>query len=133
VARQVPVLIGDEPFSIDCVSIDLGCYDFILGVDFLCTLGPILWDLDVLSLIFWREGGRRVQWMSISGSSAVTPQLQLMAATLDEAHPLLANLLQQHSDIFDEPQGLPPVRPYDHRIHLLPDTAPVAVRPYQYP
>src|SRR4051812_25624450 len=55
--RQVPVLVGDEPFSIDCVGIALGCYDFILGLDFLSTLGPILWDLDVLSLIFWREGG----------------------------------------------------------------------------
>jgi hypothetical protein len=133
VARQVPVLIGDEPFSIDCVGIDLGCYDFILGVDFLSTLGPILWDLDVLSLIFWREGGRRVQWTGIGGSGATTPQLQLMAAALDEAHPLLANLLQQHSNIFDEPQGLPPARPCDHRIHLPPDTAPVAVRPYRYP
>jgi hypothetical protein len=60
-ARQVPIVIGDEPFSTDCVGIDLGCYDFILGVDFLSTLGPILWDLDVLTLIFWREGGRRVQ------------------------------------------------------------------------
>uniref|UniRef100_A0A8I6YET5 Reverse transcriptase n=1 Tax=Hordeum vulgare subsp. vulgare TaxID=112509 RepID=A0A8I6YET5_HORVV len=133
VARQVPVLIGDEPFSIDCVGIDLGCYDFILGIDFLSTLGPIHWDLDVLSLIFWREGGRRVQWTGIGGSGAVTPQLQLMASALDEAHPLLADLLQQHNDIFDEPQGLPPVRPCDHRIHLLPDTAPVAVRPYRYP
>jgi hypothetical protein len=56
-----------------------------------------------------------------------------MAAALDEAHPLLADLLQQHSDIFDEPQGLPPARPYDHHIHLLPDMAPVAVRPYRYP
>ncbi|KAK1681517.1 hypothetical protein QYE76_042365 [Lolium multiflorum] len=72
VARQVPVLIGDEPFSIDCVDIDLGCYDFILGVDFLSTLGPILWDLDVLSLIFWREGGRRVQWTGIGGSGTMT-------------------------------------------------------------
>jgi hypothetical protein len=40
VARQVPIVIGDEPFSIECVGIDLGCYDFILGVDFLSTLGP---------------------------------------------------------------------------------------------
>jgi hypothetical protein len=60
VARQVPIIIGDEPFSIDCIGIDLGCYDFILGVYFLSTLGPILWDLDVLTLIFWREEGRRV-------------------------------------------------------------------------
>jgi hypothetical protein len=32
VARQIPIVIGDEPFSIDCVGIDLGCYDFILGL-----------------------------------------------------------------------------------------------------
>jgi hypothetical protein len=133
VARQVPILIGDEPFSINCVGIYLGCYDFILGIDFLSTLGPILWDLDVLSLIFWRKGSHRVQWTGIGGSGAATPQLQLMAAALDEAHLLLADLLQQHSDIFDEPKGLPPARPCDHRIHLLPDTAPVAVRSYQYP
>nr|XP_051214860.1 uncharacterized protein LOC127332582 [Lolium perenne] len=132
VARQVPVLVGDEPFSIDCVGIDLGCYDFILGLDFLSTLGPILWDLDVLSLIFWREGGRRVHWMGV-GSTGTSPQLHLMAAALDEAQPLLAALLQQHGDLFDEPQGLPPSRPCDHRIHLLPNTAPIAVRPYQYP
>jgi hypothetical protein len=56
-----------------------------------------------------------------------------MAAALDEAHPLLADLLQQHSDIFDEPLGLPPARPCDHHIHLLLDTAPITVWPYRYP
>jgi hypothetical protein len=53
-----------------------------------------------------------------------------MAAMLNEAHPLLADLLR---DIFDEPQGLPPARPCDHHIHLLPDTVPIAVWPYRYP
>jgi hypothetical protein len=57
----------------------------------------------VLILIFWREGGRRIQWTGIGSTGPMTPQLQLMAAALDEAHPLLADLLQQHSDIFDEP------------------------------
>ena len=32
-----------------------------------------------------------------------------------------------------EPKGLPPARRCDHHIHLLPNTAPVAVRPYRYP
>jgi hypothetical protein len=41
-------------------------------------------------------------------------------------------LLRQHGAIFDEPTGLPPARPYDHHIHLLPGTAPVVVRPYRY-
>jgi hypothetical protein len=42
-------------------------------------------------------------------------------------------LLQHHAAIFEEPQGLPPARPYDHRIHLLPGIATVVVRPYRYP
>ncbi|SPT19236.1 unnamed protein product [Triticum aestivum] len=53
-ARDVPITIGDEHFSITCAGIDLGCFDFILGVDFLQTLGPILWDFDALTMIFWR-------------------------------------------------------------------------------
>lgn len=35
--------------------------------------------------------------------------------------------------MFATPSGLPPAHPCDHRIHLLPNTAPVAVRPYRYP
>ncbi|KAK1619985.1 hypothetical protein QYE76_025502 [Lolium multiflorum] len=46
VVQHVPLTIGDEHFVITCAGIDLGCFDFILGVDFLRTLGPILWDFD---------------------------------------------------------------------------------------
>ncbi|KAE8820775.1 Pentatricopeptide repeat-containing protein [Hordeum vulgare] len=42
IAQQFPILIGDESFAITCVGIDLGDCDFILGVYFLRTLGPIL-------------------------------------------------------------------------------------------
>ena len=64
---------------------------------------------------------------------ASTHQQRLATTTTDQQRPLLDQLLQQHGAIFDEPRGLPPVRAYDHRIHLLPGTAPVAVRPYRYP
>jgi hypothetical protein len=58
---------------------------------------------------------------------------QLAVAVSDAAQqPLMDVILRQHDAIFDEPTGLPPARPYDHRIHLLPDTAPVAIRSYRY-
>ena len=51
-ARDVLITISDEHFIITCAGIDLGCFDLILGVDFLRTLGPILWDFDALTMTF---------------------------------------------------------------------------------
>lgn len=39
-------------------------------------------------------------------------------------------LLQCFSHLFQEPQGLPPVRNISHQIQLLPDSAPVNMRLY---
>jgi hypothetical protein len=130
-AQHVPITISDEHFTITCAGIDLGCFDFILGVEFLRTLGPILWDFDTLTMTFSRLG-HRIRWEGIGGTSPA-PQLQLAVTDTESDDPLLAHLLQQHDDLFEEPQGLLPVRVYEHRIHLFPDTTPVAVRPYCYP
>ena len=52
IARDVPVDICGPPFSITCVGLALGCFDFILGVDFLGALGPLLWDFERLTVSF---------------------------------------------------------------------------------
>jgi len=135
IARNVPIRIYDEDFAITCVGLNLGGFDFIMGFDFIRTLGPILWDCEALTLSFWRDG-RRVTWQGVAGAVAPSPapSAQLLAAAApDPRQPLLDVLLQQHAVVFTEPTGLPPARAYDHRIHLLPGTAPVAVRPYRYP
>ena len=126
------ITIGDEHYTITCADIDLGCFDFILGVDFLRTLGPILWDFDAMTMTFQRLG-HRVRWEGVCGASPAAPHLQLTATVAGPEHPMLDHLLQQHHDLFNEPLGLPPARAYDHRIHLLPGTAPMAMRPYRYP
>jgi predicted aspartyl protease len=91
-AQHVPLPIGDEHFTITCVGIDLGCFDFILGVDFLRSLGPILWDFDALMMTFSRQG-RRVRWEGLGGA-APAPQLQLAMGDDEAKHPLLTQLLQ---------------------------------------
>lgn len=60
-ARDLPMIIGKEAFTINCFSIDLGSYDLVLGVDLLKALGPILWDLEGLCMAFVRHG-RWVSW-----------------------------------------------------------------------
>jgi len=56
IARDVPICIGKEHFAIRCVGLNLGGFDFILGFDFLRTLGPILWDCAALTMAFSRGG-----------------------------------------------------------------------------
>jgi len=129
VACNVAMHIGKEEFSISCLGIDLGGFDVILGVDYLRTLGPILWDFEDLCMAFtWH--GRRVFWRGIGSPRDDIFESSLRVLAADPERPLLDVLLQQYNDVFAEPCGLPPSRPYDHRIHLLPGTAPVAVRPY---
>nr|GEV86552.1 hypothetical protein [Tanacetum cinerariifolium] len=55
------------------------------------------------------------------------------AVTTELEHPELNQLLALFGSLFQVPTGLPPHRVIDHRIHLLPNTKPVNVRPYRYP
>ena len=128
----MPVLIDGTTFHITCIGLALGCFDIILGVDFLGALGPLTWDFEGLTVAFQRSGHRTV-WQCVGAPGAPSQQRSLAAVAADPQRPLLDELLLQHADIFDTPRDLPPARSYDHRIHLLPGTAPVAVRPYRYP
>jgi hypothetical protein len=69
--------------------------------------------------------GHRVLWQTTKTPPA-SPVL--MAADAD----LMGDLLDNFTDLFVEPSGLPPPRDRCHEIRLLPGTPPVAVRPYQY-
>jgi hypothetical protein len=119
----IPLVIGDETFSIDFFVIALEGYEMVLGCQWLSKLGPILWDFGRLTMSFWRAY-HRVQWSGVPA----TP-----TAHARSTNDLLQLLLAEFADIFEVPQGLPPPHACDHRIHLLPDTPPVAVRPYRYP
>jgi hypothetical protein len=57
----------------------------------------------------------------------------MLAAHSMVATDLVGMLLDDFKDVFATSTGLPPPRRFNHRIHLLPETAPVAVRPYRYP
>jgi hypothetical protein len=95
-------------------------------------LGHILWDFEDLCMAFTR-GSRHILWKGLDSprDDNWEPAARAVATVPDQ--PLLDRHLRQFDDVFAELCGLPPMRPYDHCIHLLPGTAPVAVRPYRYP
>jgi hypothetical protein len=122
--RQLPVSIYGEHFVLNCYGVALGTNDTVLGVQWLESLGPILWDFSRHTLAFVRDG-HQVVW---TASDAATPSPTLLTASDD----LMEDLITTFAPLFGEPSGLPPPQQWSHRIQLLPGTAPVAVRPYRY-
>lgn len=131
-AQDVGIRITDEFFSVDCYTIPLDRLEMVLGVTFLRQLGPILRDSDDLCMAFTR-GERRMFWRGIGSTRHDVQSTCCLHAMTRAEPPLLDKLLESFEDVFAEPTGLPPPRSYDHWIHLLPNTAPVAVRAYRYP
>ncbi|WVZ93159.1 hypothetical protein U9M48_039163 [Paspalum notatum var. saurae] len=123
-ADHVAMTVVSGPFAVHSYPISLGSFDIVLGVVFLGTLGPVLWDFDQLCLSFRRDGRH-----GIGCSPSPTPALRVVSVT---AQLLLEDLLAAFTNVFAEPTGLPPPRACDHRNHLRPRTLLVAIRPYRY-
>ena len=127
VIRNALFSIDDTAFNTDLFVMPLAGYDLVLGTRWLGTLGPIVWDFATRSMSFQRHG-RTICWSGVPSST--TARLRTIAAA---SGTLLDELLAAYGDIFTEPKGLPPQRTRDHAIILKPGSAPIAVRPYQYP
>jgi hypothetical protein len=65
--KGLQMVISGKPFSIDCYSLDLRSYDMVLGVQWLKSLGPILWDFGQRTLAFV-QNRHHVLWMMTSTS-----------------------------------------------------------------
>ena len=66
------------------------------------------------------------------------PETATSTVTGGDAFPLdlapgVAAMLETYRPVFNILSGMPPQRPYDHRVHLIPGTKPINVKPYRYP
>ncbi|KAJ4777533.1 polyprotein [Rhynchospora pubera] len=142
---------GNE-FAFDVRVMQIGAYDMLSGGDWIRKMGPILLDVKSLTLAMIKEGNKielkGIQNMGalqlIDGAElgeefkdgAVCMLTQLYPIKTSEIEILMPkpiqNLLTQYSDIFQEPQTLPPKRTHDHIIPLKAGTEPINLRPYRY-
>ncbi|KAB5548165.1 hypothetical protein DKX38_011571 [Salix brachista] len=130
--KDVKFSLGTQLIRFDFYILTLNGIDAVLGVNWLQTLGPILWDFKVNYMIF-KQHGRVMELRGTDGTTPTSPppvQLQVTTLAIQEEVTLTA-LLSHFAAIFQEPQGLPPARICDHRINLEPGTHPVVVRPYR--
>jgi hypothetical protein len=138
----------------DLRVLDLDAYDSILGMDWLDAHSPMNCQWKEKSISFDHNG----QWITLQGLTAAsipapTPMdlslLQQMEAhneiwamavleqlpdgSSDTTVPAeIRIILTEFSDVFAEPEGLPPRRQYDHAITLEADAKPPNSKPYRY-
>jgi hypothetical protein len=150
-------------FRNDLFILPLAGCDVVLGIQWLRTLGPILWDFAKLQMKFHYMGKGCVLHglqqgpkVSLEGGDSFKlskrEQKGLLLHLVNRAMPEMASsrqkggveerqqipgpvgdILREFAEVFQEPKGLPPSRSHDHSIPLIPGAQPVSVRPYRYP
>ncbi|KAL4379068.1 hypothetical protein GQ457_02G036740 [Hibiscus cannabinus] len=147
--------VQNKCFITDFLVLALKGSDVVLGVQWLATLGPIQWNFATLDMKFQLDGvvvnikgvqPQPMEWVNsktclklLKGvGSSYTASLWVLGnqVKIKEAEKLpreLQELLRDFSDVFAEPQGLPPERGHDHRINLCDEQAVIKVKPYRYP
>lgn len=117
------VTIGKEAFDIDFYALPLGGFDLVLGVQWLDTLGPSLWNFSGQTLSF-AHGGKLVTWTGVDAS--YKPSVASLVSSYGD---FLKALLAEFAILFQEPQSLPPQRHLCHRIRLQYGTTTVQFVP----
>jgi hypothetical protein len=96
--HAMKMMVHNEAFHIDCYDLTLGSYDMVLEVQWLESLGLILWDFSHDTQAFVRNG-HHVAWSSSTISPAPTTTA-LLAVPDGE---LMEVLLQEFAPLFSEP------------------------------
>jgi hypothetical protein len=145
----VSIRVQGNTFCTEFYILTLGDCDSVLGIQWLRTLGLIIWDFVKFTMLFSGKGEQILlqgltpieisvaEGSKFLRSSNKGVMLELMGsddfAPTETVNPLFEKLLTEFQAIFEEPKGLPPMRSHDHRILLKENTKPLCVWPYRYP
>ena len=146
--------MGDYHLQTRMFSIDMGGCDIVLGVEWLCTMGPITMDFQDLYMSFVKDyltyfikwiktnhfyiiSSHHMEKLLKKDHSRIITQLHALQGceTLTIAPPSeMQQVLDTYISVFDLPIGLPPCQgEHDHTIPLISDIQPPNAFPYWYP
>lgn len=148
ICKNVSLTLQGCEIVADCYVFGLRGVHVIFGVAWLVTLREVKVNWKTMSMAFeWKDrnivlqgdpmlcrspvGLRALTRMQDVKFCAVVIEGEPMKLTESQSH-RVTHILQQFTEVFGEPEGLPPKRTRDHRIELVPGAGPVSVRPYRY-
>lgn len=121
-------------FKSDFKILPLQFYDGIIGMDWLAARGTMQVNWEQKWLAFDHLGQRIIlQGHPPAEFDITVVELQLIQGQQTEDLPEeIQGLLDNFSEVFTTPIGLPPRRACDHKIPLIAGAQPVNIRPYRY-
>ena len=141
--RNAALSIATYRDWLDFTALPLGSYDVILGIPWLERTNPhIDWSTRRLTLLDAQRQPHVLEAEQASSTVSTSDLkrhmrkkqvLEVYAVRVEELHSPAATadrnaselrVMQEYSDVFAEPSGLPPSRDVDHHIELVPGAAP---------
>ncbi|XP_057458006.1 uncharacterized protein LOC130748778 [Lotus japonicus] len=127
--------------------------DLVLGLDWLSSLGEVKANFGKLELTLSKDGklitlvgdpsltktelsyGAFMQILKEEGEGLLIQYdtAEQKPAEISVVPAAVSEVLQHFSEVFEDPQGLPPHRRLDHTIHLKEGAEIPNLRPYKYP
>ena len=150
--RNLEWMMQGHLFSHDLRVLPIGGSDIVLGVDWMKVYSPLIFDFNEMSVSFQKDGqqvilkeghyeptlklisGEKLQKL-IDNDTNVMGELYMLNVDGEESYTPaeIKSLLDQYSEVFEEPNNLPPVRSHDHCIPLKVGSQLVNLRPYRFP
>ena len=150
--HNIKLSMGEYVLTNPMLSIPMGGADVVLGVQWIQSLGTIVFNFQEIFMKFSAEG-KEVKLRGITGKPGkiissngmkkllkkeqrgVIAQLHSLDVSIlkSSISPDLQKVLDNHYKVFETPKGLPPICDHDHAIHLIPGSVPPNIRPYRYP
>ncbi|VFQ72087.1 unnamed protein product [Cuscuta campestris] len=157
---QTPLLLQGHCFEVDLYHLAIHGPDVVLGVQWLQTFGKVAHDYSQMTMEFTWKGGTVLlrgdqlhprpvtygQFCTLVAASEAQDVYELFLADSEPpaTHPAstapfvipadvptpIRAVLEAQAAVFGLPQGLPPSRCWDHRLHLVSGTKPINVRSY---
>jgi hypothetical protein len=158
VISSCPFTIQKIKFNSDFKVLPLKGFDIVLGVSWLKQFSPTIFDWVSRTLTITKDcvehtftdhcysqkkhliSAEQCSKILQKGASGYLIQLFLIQNNIQldipqgkEVPPKIAAILQEFTDVFATPTGLPPKRDCDHRIPLKEGSTPPNIRPYRMP
>ncbi|GJZ03550.1 putative reverse transcriptase domain-containing protein [Tanacetum coccineum] len=115
----------NHPFNIDLIPVELGSFDVIIGMDWLRCHTVIVCDEKLVRIPY---GNETLIFQGNKSNNGKESRLTVISCS--KAQEYMAK--GYFSEVFPEDlSGLPPARPVEFQIDLIPGAAPVARAPYR--